>query len=128
VEQVNQQLPEGKRFGHLAWSVPKSLRLLRDYSRLYPDENLLNLLRKQSVLFGLAFGCLFLSAWCLGFFRQWHPKRCSRAGLNESTACKSRLQPPHQGHARSSVGRKMQAQGVRSSVLHALWLPALAAS
>lgn len=65
-EQVNQQLTEGERFGRLAW-VPKSLRLPREYSRLYPNENLL---RKQSVLFALAFGRLFLSAWCLGFFRQ----------------------------------------------------------
>lgn len=67
LDQVNERLPAAEQIGYLAWWFPKSLRLVREYSRLYPNGKLL---KKQWTLFALAFGCLFVSAWCFGFFRQ----------------------------------------------------------
>jgi hypothetical protein len=67
LDQVNQRLPVAERIGLLGWWFPKSLRIVREYSRLYPNGSLL---KKQWVLLALAFWCLFVSAWCFGFFRQ----------------------------------------------------------
>jgi hypothetical protein len=52
----------GGRIGLLGWWFPKSLRIVREYSRLYPNGSLL---KKQWMLLALAFWCLFVSAWGL---------------------------------------------------------------
>jgi hypothetical protein len=65
VDKVNQQLPASEQFGHLVWWFPTSHRVVREYKKLYPNGDLL---RKRWILSALALACLFLCAWCFGFF------------------------------------------------------------
>jgi hypothetical protein len=65
VNQVNERLAKEDHLAELGWYVPKSLRLHREYKRLYPSGRLLRLVR---VLGGLMFFCLLIYAWSFGFF------------------------------------------------------------
>jgi len=40
VDEVNRKLPEDQQFEHLFWYPTKSLRLIREYKRLYPNGRL----------------------------------------------------------------------------------------
>jgi hypothetical protein len=62
VEAVNAKLPEREQFDSLWWGPSKTSRLRREYRRLYPEGKLL---RRQSVLGGAMFVCVFLGALVL---------------------------------------------------------------
>jgi hypothetical protein len=62
VEAVNAKLPEREQFDSLWWGPSKTSRLRREYRRLYPEGKLL---RRQSVLGGAMFVCIFLGALVL---------------------------------------------------------------
>jgi len=65
VDEVNDKLPEERKFSHLWWYWSKYERLFAEYRRLYPD---VGLLRRFRVLTALLFVCFLVSAWGLGFF------------------------------------------------------------
>jgi hypothetical protein len=65
MDQVNAKLPKAEQFGVLGWYTEKTLRLHREYRRLYPGGRLLF---KIWVLFGLGLTCLLISAWAFRFF------------------------------------------------------------
>jgi hypothetical protein len=65
MDQVNGRLPKGVQFSPLGWYLPKTLRLHREYRRLFPDGRLLLQVR---LLIALMFGSLMGCAWALGFF------------------------------------------------------------
>ena len=62
VEAVNAKLPEREQFDPFWWGPSKSFRLRREYRRLYPEGKLL---RRQNVLAGAMFVCIFLAALVL---------------------------------------------------------------
>ena len=64
VDAVNAQLPSREQFDPFWWGPHKTLKLQREYSRLYPDGRLL---RRQSVMIAAMFVCLLLAALFLGF-------------------------------------------------------------
>ena len=72
VDQVNARLPKSEQFEGLGWYTEKTLRLHREYRRLYPEGRLLFKLR---VLTALMFACLLISAWAFGVFAKfaWNP-------------------------------------------------------
>jgi 4-hydroxybenzoate polyprenyltransferase len=47
VEAVNSKLPTAEQFGELGWGPLKSLKLSKEYRRLYPDGKLL---RREGIL------------------------------------------------------------------------------
>ena len=62
---VNKKLPNESHFAPMGWFVTKTLRLSREYRRLYPNGNLLWMQRA----FGVAmFGCLLTLIWATGLF------------------------------------------------------------
>ena len=65
VNQVNERLAKEDHLAELGWYLPKTLRLHREYKRLYPSGRLLRLVR---VLGGLMFFCLLIYAWSFGYF------------------------------------------------------------
>ena len=65
VDRVNERLPEERQFSPLWWHLPKLLRVLTEYKRIYPDGILA---RRFRVLTVLLFAFLFVTAWGLGFF------------------------------------------------------------
>jgi hypothetical protein len=65
VNQVNERLVKEDQFAELGWHFPKTLRLHREYKRLYPSGRLLG---RVYVLGGLMFFCLLICAWSFGFF------------------------------------------------------------
>ena len=66
VEKVNQKLPKEEQIGELGWYFSKSLRLHREYKRLYPHEHLLWMVRLLMVLMIV---CLLICGWAFGFSR-----------------------------------------------------------
>jgi len=64
VDAVNAKLPEDERFQHLGWYLTKTLRLHREYRRLYPIGTLL---RRQGVLAMAMLVCLVLAISLVGF-------------------------------------------------------------
>jgi hypothetical protein len=65
VDQVNGKLPKDVQFSPLGWYLSKTLRLHREYRRLFPDGQLLLQVR---LLIALGFGSLMVGAWAVGFF------------------------------------------------------------
>lgn len=65
VDEVNEKLPKENQFDLLGWYLPKTLRLHREYKRLYPTGQLS---RKYRTLGALMFISMLISAGCLGFF------------------------------------------------------------
>ena len=65
VDKVNERLPKEQQFSPLWWYWPKTLRLWREYKRLYPDGGLL---RRARTLAVLMFAGLLICVWALGFF------------------------------------------------------------
>jgi hypothetical protein len=57
--------PKDAHFSPLGWYLLKTLRLHRQYRRLFPDGRLFLQLR---LLMALMFGSLMGCAWALGFF------------------------------------------------------------
>jgi hypothetical protein len=64
-DKVNGRLPKNDQFAQLGWYWTKTLRLHREYKRLYPSGHLS---RKVRLLGGLMFSGLLVCAWSLGFF------------------------------------------------------------
>lgn len=67
VDKVNEKLPKENQFPPLGWYWSKTLRIHREYKRLYPSGHLS---RNVRVLAGLMFACVMISAWSFGFFGQ----------------------------------------------------------
>jgi len=65
VNQVNKKLPMDLQFSPLGWHPVKTLRLHREYQKLYPGGQLVLQVR---LLIASAFASLLLCAWALGFF------------------------------------------------------------
>jgi hypothetical protein len=66
VEEVNSRLPKDAQFSPMGWYLSKTLRLHREYKRLFPTGTLLMRVR---IAIAVAFGCLLGGAWALGFFQ-----------------------------------------------------------
>lgn len=66
VEEVNSRLPKDSQFSSMGWYLPKTLRLHREYKRLFPEGTLLV---KVRIAIAIAFGCLLGGVWALGFFQ-----------------------------------------------------------
>jgi hypothetical protein len=64
VEKVNEKLPKEEQIGALGWYFSKTLRLHREYRRLYPDGHLVSMVR---LLMALIIVCLLISGWGFGF-------------------------------------------------------------
>ena len=64
VEAVNAKLPPNEQFDAIGSWLPKSLRLHRQYRRLYPEGGLLT---RQGVLAYAMLFCIVVVAWLLGF-------------------------------------------------------------
>ena len=64
VDAVNAKLPEDERFQPLGWYLTKTLRLHREYRRLYPVGTLL---RRQGLLGAAMLICLVLAMSLVGF-------------------------------------------------------------
>jgi hypothetical protein len=65
VERVNERLPGERQFSPLWWHLPKLLRLLTEYKRMYPDGRLA---RRFRMLTMMLFAFFFVTVWGLGFF------------------------------------------------------------
>jgi hypothetical protein len=65
VEKVNEKLPKEEQIGALGWYFSKTLRLHREYRRLYPDGYLVSIVR---LLIALMIVCLLICGWGFGFF------------------------------------------------------------
>lgn len=65
VEKVNEKLPKEEQIGALGWYFSKTLRLHREYRRLYPDGHLVWMVR---LLMALMIVCLLIRGWDFGFF------------------------------------------------------------
>jgi hypothetical protein len=64
VEKVNEKLPQEEQIAPLGWYFSKTLRLHREYKRLYPDGHLLLMVR---LLIALMAVCLLTCGWGFGF-------------------------------------------------------------
>ena len=60
MDAVNAKLSKSEQFGAVWWYAPKTLRLHRDYRRLYPEGRLLS---NVWWLFALMSAGLLISAW-----------------------------------------------------------------
>jgi hypothetical protein len=60
----NEKLPKEEQIGSLGWYFSKTLRLHREYSRLYPDGHLVSMVR---LLMALMIVCLLICGWGFGF-------------------------------------------------------------
>jgi hypothetical protein len=58
-------MPGERQFSPLWWHLPKLLRLLTEYKRIYPDGKLARRLRVLTVML---FAFFFVTVWGLGFF------------------------------------------------------------
>jgi hypothetical protein len=65
MDAVNAKLPKTKQFDALGWYWSKNQRLRREYSRLYPEGELLIKLRRRLALMILL---LIICVCSLGFF------------------------------------------------------------
>jgi hypothetical protein len=65
VDRVNEKLPKEERFESLGWYTEKTLRLYREYKRLYPDGRLV---LKVYVIFAFMIMCLLICAWGFRIF------------------------------------------------------------
>jgi hypothetical protein len=63
MDKVNDKLPKADQFDPLGWYPSKTLRLRREYRRLYPDGRIL---KKLHALTALMFTCFLISAWGFG--------------------------------------------------------------
>ena len=63
VDAVNAKLPVGDQFDAIGWWLPKTLKLHREYRRLYPDGGLL---WRQGVLASAMLFCIVLAAGLIG--------------------------------------------------------------
>lgn len=63
VEAVNARLPATEQFGDFGWSLSKTLRLHREYRRLYPEGRLL---QQQGILVAVMFSCVLVAGLFLG--------------------------------------------------------------
>jgi hypothetical protein len=66
VEEVNSRLPKDAQISPMGWYLSKTLRLHREYKRLFPTGTLLMRVRIAIVV---AFGCMLGGVWALGFFQ-----------------------------------------------------------
>jgi hypothetical protein len=66
VEEVNSHLPQDSQFSPMGWYLSKTLRLHREYKRLFPTGTLL---MKVRFAIAIGFGCLLGGVWALGFFQ-----------------------------------------------------------
>jgi hypothetical protein len=66
LEEVNSVLPKESQFSPMGWYLSKTLRLHREYKRLFPAGTLLT---KVRLAIAFAFGCLLGGVWALGFFQ-----------------------------------------------------------
>ena len=64
VDAVNAKLPTNEQFDRFGWWLPKTLRLHREYRRLYPDGSLV---RREGVLAAIMLVCVVLAATLIGF-------------------------------------------------------------
>lgn len=64
VEAVNAKLPTDDQFGQLGWYLTKTLRLHREYRRLYPDGDLL---RREGLLSLVMLACTVSAMALIGF-------------------------------------------------------------
>ena len=64
VDAVNAKLPTGDQFGQLGWYLTKTLRLHREYRRLYPDGDLV---RRQGLLGAVMLVCTVSAMAFIGF-------------------------------------------------------------
>jgi hypothetical protein len=62
---VSEKLLKENEFERPGWYWSKTLRLHRQYNRLYPSGRLS---QRVCLLIGLAFSCLLICVWSLGFF------------------------------------------------------------
>jgi hypothetical protein len=65
VEAVNSQLPVDLQFNPMGWYFQKTMRLHREYARLFPGGSLVLRVR---LLLGFAAVCLLICAWAIGLF------------------------------------------------------------
>ena len=63
VDAVNAKLPASDQFDAIGWWLPKTLRLHKEYRRLYPDGGLL---WRQGVLTSAMLFCTVLAAGLIG--------------------------------------------------------------
>jgi len=66
VDKVNSALPPESRFSPNWWYISKSMRLSREYRRLFPNGRLL--IAERAAAAGM-FACVVLCAWAIGFFQ-----------------------------------------------------------
>ena len=64
VEKINEKLPKEEQIESLGWHFSKTLRLHREYRRLYPDGHLVLMVR---LLMALMIVCLLICGWGFGF-------------------------------------------------------------
>jgi hypothetical protein len=62
VDAVHAKLPTDAQFGQLGWGPLKTLRLRREYRRLYPDGTLL---MREGILSALMWVCIVVVAWLI---------------------------------------------------------------
>lgn len=67
VEQVNSRTQKEMQFSPSGWYLTKTLKLYREYGRLFPSGGLLLTLH---ILKALMFGSLVLCAWAIGLLRK----------------------------------------------------------
>jgi hypothetical protein len=65
IDKVNAKLSENEKFAEMWWYSSKTMRLHREYKRLYPAGRLLLRVR---VLGALMFALIVIAAWSFGFF------------------------------------------------------------
>jgi hypothetical protein len=65
VDKVTEKLPNENQFAYWGWYWSKTLRLHREYNRLYPSGPLS---RRVRILGGLVFLHVVICAWALSFF------------------------------------------------------------
>ncbi len=64
IDAVNAKLPTNNQFESIGWYPTKTLRLHREYRRLYPDGNLIS---RQGILAAIMLFCIVVVAALLGF-------------------------------------------------------------
>ena len=65
VEKVNSRLPVDLQFNPMGWYFQKTMRLHREYQRLFPGQPLVLRVR---LLLGFAAVCLLICGWAIGLF------------------------------------------------------------
>lgn len=62
---VNAFLPADQQFSEMGWYLPKTIRLHREYRRLFPEGKLVMRTRAMGVLMLI---CLLTAGWSMGLF------------------------------------------------------------